>query len=236
MSETMTQEKMPENITEEDVIEWLRRHPKFLIERPEVCDFLTPPTEKRERNVSDFQSFMIKRLKEDKEGIIEEAREMVETSRANMNNLSRIHKAVLMMLEAHNFEDFIHVMTMDFAPLMGVDIVTLCVEAESDVIPHIHMSGVHVATPGTIELFMKDKPVVLEDNIAGHDEIYGGGSGLVKSQALVKLNIAHDVPMAMLAFGSRDPNMFQSGQGTEMVFFLGQVVERCFRLWLRLPL
>ena len=88
---------------------------------------------------------MIKRLKEDKEGIMEEAREIVETSRLNMNNLSRIHKAVLMMLEANSFEDFIHVMTMDFASLMDVDIVTICVESEGDVIPHIHMNGVHVA-------------------------------------------------------------------------------------------
>ncbi len=232
----MTKEKPPENISENDVIKWLQKNPDFLVKRPDVCDVLTPPTEKRERNISDFQSFMIKRLKEDKEGIIEEAREMVETSRLNMNNLSRIHKAVLMMLEAHSFEDFIHVMTMDFAALMDVDIVTITVESEGDTIPHIHMNGVHVVTPGTIDLFMKDKAVILEDHIAGHDEIYGGGSGLVKSQALVKLNIAHDVPQALLAFGSRNPEMFQSGQGTEMIFFLGQVVERCFRAWLRLPL
>jgi uncharacterized protein YigA (DUF484 family) len=236
MSGTMTLEKPPTNITEENVIEWLRKNPNFLIERPEVCDFLTPPTEKRERNISDFQSFMIKRLKEDKEGIIEEAREMVETSRLNMNNLSRIHKAVLMMLEAQNFEEFIHVMTMDFSALMDVDIVTITVESEGDVIPHIHMNGVHVVTPGTIDLLMKDKVIILEENIAGCDKLYGGGSGLVKSQALVKLNIGHDVPQALLAFGSRNPEMFQSGQGTEMIFFLGQVVERCFRLWLRLPL
>lgn len=236
MSGAMTKETPASEISENDVIEWLRENPDFLVKRPDVCDFLTPPVEKRERNVSDFQSFMIKRLKEDKEGIIEEARELVETSRANMSNLGRIHKAVLMMLEAQNFEDFIHVMTMDFAQLMNIDIVTLVVEAEGEVIPHIHMSGVHVVTPGTIELIMKDKPVVLEDHIAGMDEVYGGGSGLVKSQALVRLNIAHDVPLAMLCFGSRDPEAFQSGQATDMIFFLGQVVERCFRSWLRLPL
>lgn len=239
MSSAMTDQKdkntNAEALSENDVINWLRQNPDFLVKRPDLCDILMPPTERRERNVSDFQSFMIQRLKEDKQGIIDEAREIVETSRMNMSNLSRIHRGILMLLEARNFEDFVHVITMDFAALMDVDIVTLAVEAEGDVVPHIHINGVRIVTPGTITLLMKDKNVVLESNIAGYDELYGGGSGLVKSQALLKLNISADVPPAMLAFGSRDPQLFDSSQATDMISFLGQVIERCFHSWLRPP-
>ena len=39
---------------------------------------------------------------------------------------------------------------------------------------------------------------------------------------------------AILAFGSRDPNMFDDGQATDQVSFLARVVERSFRAWLHI--
>jgi uncharacterized protein YigA (DUF484 family) len=45
-----------------------------------------------------------------------------------------------------------------------------------------------------------------------------------------------DTPPAILAFGSRDPNMFHEGQATDQILFLARVIERCFRAWLNLPL
>jgi hypothetical protein len=39
----------------------------------------------------------------------------------------------------------------------------------------------------------------------------------------------------MLAFGSREPDLFQQGHGTELISFLARVVERCIRSWLDLP-
>ena len=67
------------------------------------------------------------------------------------------------------------------------------------------------------------------------EAIYGAGANLVRSQALVRVDISLDTPPAILAFGSRDPELFQDGQGTEQVSFLARVVERQFRTWLNLP-
>ncbi len=232
MPETMTKEKNTPNLTEQDVIEWLKAHPKFFLKRPDVLDILEPPKAVSGKGIADFQSHMIKRLKDDREDVIESAREIVETSRANMNNLSRIQTAILMLLEARNFEDFVHTLTMDFVAILDVDIVALIVETDGTSIPHINMSGVRAVPAGTIELLMKKQKIILESQITGLDEIYGGGAGLVKSQALLDLNIAPDAPAAMIAFGSRNPDLFQNGQGTDLVLFLGHVIERCFLTWL----
>ena len=43
-----------------------------------------------------------------------------------------------------------------------------------------------------------------------------------------------DTPPAILAFGSRDPVMFQDGQATDQIIFLARVIERCFRSWLNI--
>ncbi len=235
MSKTMTNSDLPPSMTAEDVITWLRDNPNFLDQHPEACDLLQPPREHTGKGVIDFQQFMVRRLREDRDVIIEEAREIVETSRANMSNQARIHKAVLMLLEARTFEDFIHTVIMDFAAILDVDIISLVVEAEGSVIPHIAISGVHAVTPGSISLLMHEQNIMLESNIRGIGEIYGGGAGLVNSQLLLRLNVAGGTPPAMLAFGSRDPEMFAPGQGTDLIMFLGRVVERCFLKWLDLP-
>ena len=66
--------------------------------------------------------------------------------------------------------------------------------------------------------------------------IYGGGAALVHSQILLRVDISMDTPPAILAFGSRNPELFQEGQATDQVLFLARVIERCFRSWLNLPL
>jgi uncharacterized protein YigA (DUF484 family) len=237
MSDIMTKDDRDTIIDEDDVIAFLRKHPRFLINNPEICDLLEPPAQHdgRKSGVADFQHYMVKRLKEDRDGIIEEAREIVEISRANASNLSRIQRSVLMLLDAYSFEDFIHALTMDCATVLDVDIISLIVETDGGTVPHINLTGVHAVTPGTVALVMRDRGAMLEGNIIGLDEVYGGGAGLVKSQALVKLIISQHLPPAMIAFGSRDPVLFQEGQGTEQIAFLGRVIESCFRSWLNLP-
>ncbi|MBK7361921.1 MAG: DUF484 family protein [Micavibrio sp.] len=220
----------------DDIIEYLRKNPKFLQQNPEAMDLLVPPKTEAGKGVADFQNYMIQRLKADKEQVITTTREIVENSRANMNNQQRVHKAVLRLLESNNFEDFIQSITMDLATILDVDIAVFVVESNGNEIPHIHTSGVRVIPPGTVDKWMGEKNVMLQDNISGIEAIYGGGAALVKSQILLRVDISMNTPPAILAFGSRDAGMFQEGQATDQVLFLARVIERCFRSWLNLPI
>lgn len=234
MTDAMTDTDKTSQISEDDVISWLRDHPDFLSRNPDICELLLPPKTETGKGVADFQHFMIKRLREDRDGIIEEAREIVETSRTNMNNQSRMFKSIIMLLDSQTFDEFIRTITMDMASVLDVDIITLLVESDDDVIPHVNLSGVKAVPPGTIDNFMKNDRVKLEANIQGNENIYGGGAGLVKSQLALKLTVAPNMPPAMLAFGSREPQQFQPGQGTELIAFLGHVIERYMRIWLNI--
>ena len=235
MSQTMTENETPTGITAEDIIEYLKENPDFINENPDAAELLLPAKKRpRKGEVADFQSYMIERLKEDKERVLSSTQELVENSRANMTNQQRIHEAVLRMLEATRFDDFIQSITMDMATILDVDIAVFLVEAEGDNIPHISTSGIRIIPEGTATKWMKDKSVLLQDNIGGIEPIYGGGAALVKSQILLRIDISMNTPPAILAFGSRDPNMFQDGQATDQVLFLARVIERCFRSWLQL--
>ncbi|MCC6597724.1 MAG: DUF484 family protein [Alphaproteobacteria bacterium] len=226
-----------ETLSADDIVAYLRNNPDFLQNNPQALDLLLPARARpRPGEVADFQRYMIERLKADKEDVLQSSRTIVETSRANMNNQQRIHNAVLRLLESRNFDDFIHSITMDLANLLDVDIAVLVVEADGRDIPHVHTSGIRIIPEGTVDKWMRGKNVLLQDNIAGIEPIYGGGAMLVKSQILLRVDIsAPATPPAILAFGSRDPNMFAEGQATDQILFLARVIERCFQTWLNLP-
>lgn len=220
------------SMTPQDILDYLRDHPEFLQTHPEAVEYLLPPKMQGNKGVADFQSYMIQRLKADKDEVLSNTKEIIENSRANMNNQQRVHAAVLRLLEASSFDDFIHTITMDLAPMMNVDIAVLVVETDDHTIPHVHTSGVRVIPDGTVQKWMGDRPVILQDDISGIEAIYGGGAGLVKSQILLRIGIAMTMPPAILAFGSRYPETFQDGQATDQILFLARVIERCFRSWL----
>lgn len=232
MSETLSNAK---DLTADDILAWLKAHPEFLKKNPEAIDYLIAPKEENGRKVADFQSYMIERLKADKSEAIETAKDIVETARNNMNNQARIHRAVLRLLEAQSFDEFIQTITSDITNLLDVDITTLVVEADGREIPHIHTNGIRIVPEGTIDNWMRGKTILLQSDIGGIEPIYGAGATLVRSQSLVRIDVSMHTPPAIIAFGSRDPHLFQPGQGTEQVLFLARVIERQFRTWLMLP-
>lgn len=228
-----TKETIP--LTDENVLDYLKKHPNFLRHNPDILDELTPPEGLNGKGVADFQQFMISRLKEDKHKAIQVTRQVVENARSNMNNLARIQACILKILEAKSFNEFIETITMDFSALLNVDITTLVVETSGENIPHITAAGVRVVPEGTILQMLNGDDAKLSSHIQGFEALYGSGAGLVKSEALVRVDISMDTPPAMLCFGSRDAELFKDGQGTELIGFLARVVERMFRLWLDVP-
>lgn len=232
---TDTTENNSSAIAAGDIIAYLQANPDFLKQNPQAIEMLRFPSPAGSKNVADFQSYMIERLKNDKSQIERATQELVENARSNMNNQQRIHAAVLRLLEANSFDDFIHCITLDLSSMLSVDIAVLVVEADGQSIPHIHNTGIRVVPEGTIDKWMQGEAALLQSNISGIEPIYGGGATLVRSQILLRIDISMGTPPALLAFGSRDPNMFAPNQATDQSLFLARVIERAFRTWLHLP-
>ena len=76
------------------------------------------------------------------------------------------------------------------------------------------------------------REVVLTGPVVADPALFGSAAPLVKSQALLRLQLKRDAPCGLLALGSREATRFHSGQGTELLAFLGRGLELCFRGWL----
>ena len=217
---------------------FLKNHPDFLIEKPDLLEVLTPPAQHDGTNVTDLGRFMARRLQEEVARLKLERLEMVGLGRANQTAQDQVHRAVTVMLEATSFEHLVHIVTRDLADVLDVDVVTLCAEArQGSALPgQAPTSGVFVLEPGSIDMLVgPGSRVRLGADMPPDPGVFGPAAGLVRSQALVRLSASRRAPAGLLAIGSRKADKFDAGHGTELLDFLARVLERLFRAWLDLP-
>lgn len=215
---------------------YLRRHPDFLARHPELLKVLTPPECRRGDGVLDLQSYMVDRLRDEVAEITAARDALVQAGRSNLTAQARVHKAVLALLSAQSFEQLIELVTTDLAVALNLDAVTLGVERSEQSLPPVRLGGLYQLEPDTVESVVgKGRALVLRGEIEGDPMIFGAAAGLVASEALIRLDISPATPPALLALGSRQPDQFHQGQGTELLTFLAGVLENCIRAWLDLP-
>ena len=225
-----------ETLTANGVADFLRRHPDFLARHPDLLDVLTPPARDNGEGVLDLQQFMVERLRTELSEMAAARDALVTTGRGNLNAQARVHKAILSLLAARNFEHFIETLTTDVVVILDLDVITIGVEQATDNGSRTHTAGVCRLEPDMVDSLLGPRKVIaLRANIAGDAAVFGAAAGLVHSEALIRLTIGETTPSALLALGSRDAEHFQEGQGTELLGFLARVVESSIRGWLNLP-
>ncbi len=215
---------------------YLRRHPDFLARHPELLQVLTPPECRRGDGVLDLQSYMVDRLRSEVAEMTAARDALVQAGRSNLAAQARVHKAVLALLSARSFEHLIERVTTDLAIALDLDAVTLGVEHSEQSLPPVRLGGLYQLEPDTVDsLIGKGRALLLRGETEGDPMIFGAAAGLVASEALIRLDISPATPPALLALGSRRPDQFHQGQGTELLAFLAGVLEHSIRAWLDLP-
>ena len=216
---------------------FLEANPDFLAEHPQLFEKLVPPAAHAEANVHDLRQFMLRRLQGEVDRLKTDRRTLIAAARANQATQARVHRAVLQILEATTFEHLIHIVTTDLAQVFDVDAVTLSVEAAEEPAPRRpRTQGVYVLEPGTVDdLLGADGEVLLLSATRGGTVVFGPAVHLVQSQALVRMRASSRTPDGLLALGSREPDQFQPGQGTELLQFFARTLARQIRGWLNLP-
>lgn len=223
-------------LTAARVAQYLREHPEFLARNPALLEKIEIPGRDQGDGVVDLQRFMVERLRGELAELAAARDELVVNVRNNMATQSRTHEAIVSLLAARSFEHFVETVTTDLAIVLDLDVVALGVE-QSERDGHIQPpAGVRSLQPGMVnEIFGPTQNILLRGDIDGDPLIFGAGAGLVRSDALIRLDISSEAPPALLALGSRQSDQFDPGQGTELLRFLAQVIEYTFRAWLSLP-
>ena len=223
----------PAGPSADEVETFLRNHPDFLVDHPDLVNVLLPPEAKRGEGVVDLQRYMLERVRGDLSRVQTQQNEILATSRSNLITQNRVHASVIAMLGATTLEHLIEIITTDLAVHIEVDAVTLGFEALDRLPAGGNRTSLRILPKGAIDrLVGAGKDLALIPDAQPDAQLFGSASTLVRSQALLRLQLRRDAPQGVLAFGSRTPDKFHPGQGTELLTFLGKVVELTFRGWL----
>jgi uncharacterized protein YigA (DUF484 family) len=223
----------PNEIGAADVVAYLRQHPDFLDQHPEALPLLRTPARKAGEGVLDFQHFMLERLRRDVVRLEDERNSLISTSRGNLASQCRVHKAVVVMLRAANFEHLIQIATTDLGVLIDVDVVTLGIENEAKRMTRLPVPGLHLLRSGAVDALLgPSRDALLSCDIQGDPALFGAAAGLVRSQALLRISISRSGPTGLMCIGTRNPDTFHPGLGTELLTFLARALGISIAQWL----
>lgn len=221
-------------ISEAQVMKFLKDHPAFFKRHPDLLSVLTPPERDLGDGVVDFQHFQLKSLQNNTRQLKNKYEGLIDFCRDNLSAQSEVHEAVLRVIRTRSLEQLLEVLAIDLPALFDLDIVRIAVESpnaetEENDMEGLYHSGIVMVAPGTIDLALNQKAVLLVDDSETFtcdrfEDIFVGGESLARSYALLKLTLEKTEYPVVLAFGIRTPGRFHSGQGVDLLMFLSQVI------------
>ncbi|MFL2770996.1 MAG: DUF484 family protein [Rhodospirillaceae bacterium] len=226
--------KSQDLLTEVQVLEYLKSHPKLLLNNPKLLSDLTPDRRFDSETVVDMQRFVVQRLRRQVDELKASSAHLVTTTRSNMSILGKTHDCALAILGVKDFQALGRFLAEEVPLYLGVDAAAIGIEVnpQDEGVPPGVDSALRILTPGTVDMLVgSGEPKRLRTKADGGTALYGAAEGLVASDALVRLEPMGNMPLGVFAVGSRDEGYFSFDQGTELLGFLAEVVRYAVARW-----
>jgi uncharacterized protein YigA (DUF484 family) len=221
--------------TGEAVKAFLRRHPAFLADDPELLAAMLPSGSDNSGNVVDLQNFVIQRLQRESDRLKAANADLAAIHDGALVAHARVQEAVLALLGARSFDHFIALATGEVPGLLALDILTFCLESPENPPPPPAFQGVRVLPEGSVDALLgSDHDLLIGPGMRADPIVFGPDAALLRSQALVRIRLGDSAPAGVLALGSRFADAFEGEVAAELLGFFGRVVEQCIRIWLEL--
>ena len=166
---------------------------------------------------------------------------------SNQNGGTRPHWLVILTrniqnVGADNFDDFLQATQKDVANILAVDVIRLCLESDKAdggqaIGPEGPLKETVIALPITgVSAYITGgrnratRQVTLRAASEAKSAVFGPAN-TVQSEAILRLDLGPNNPQGLVALGSSDPNRFSADQGTELLSFFAQTLERMLRRW-----
>ena len=223
------------------VRESILKAPETILEDRDVMRALVGANERAMGdNIVDLRRVAMDRLEERLVRLEDTHQSVVATAYINLAGTQSVHRAVLSLLDAGNFAELLAALEHEVSAALRVDAIRLIVEAPDPArggdleaafpILAFEPPGAGVAALRAAGL-RPDRAVTLRETPSV--ATYPDGDGDVRSEALIRLDLGPHRHPAMLCLGSMDPAQFRAGQATDLLAFLGGVLERLLGRWLQ---
>jgi uncharacterized protein YigA (DUF484 family) len=198
-------------VTEDEVEAFLRAHPGFLAERPDIYRALLPPVRVHGEALADHMEAMIRAERAHAAAMVRRADGVLAAGRASAGLAARVQEAVLALIRAENPAECV---AAEFPALLAVDAASLCAEGE--------LNGARLVPAGTVEKLLGARPVVFRRASPDAHWLHVEAAKLARHDALVR--IPGEGTEALLALVARDEHVLDPAQGTGALAFLGRAL------------
>jgi uncharacterized protein YigA (DUF484 family) len=214
-----------EKLGAHEVAAFLRRHPKFLQQFPDLAISMVVPRE--EGPAASLASYQLEVLRDKNRELTRRLQELFGNAQENERLAVRTHQLTLALMKQDDAGHSLRAMAASLAEDFQGDLVRIvlfdAVEGVDDV------DWLRVVPRGD-DALAPFRDVLADGNpLCGRLQpeknalLYGDRVGEVQSSALVPLVRGGDAqPLGLLAVGSRDPNRFYPGMGTLFLRMMGE--------------
>ncbi len=192
------------------VAAYLKRHPEFLSEYPELAAKLTMPRE--QGPVSSLAVYQLNSLREKNAELERQLAELIAIAAENETLMERVHTLTVALLRANTLEVTARSVVARLSADFHTEQVRLVLFGEQPQLPRaewlLQVIGPE-ALPEFTEFLQQSEPVAGRISAEKQDRLFGARAAEIRSVAMMRLGDA-----GILAIGSADPNRFQPGMGT----------------------
>jgi len=225
----MSELSVKDGLTAMDVASYLRRHPEFLNEFPDLALALVLPRE--HGKAASLASYQLEVLRDKNRELNRRLHELIEIAHENEQLMVRVHTLTLALMRAGTLADTARAVVAALTEDFGTDLVRLVLFRADPDLPAapwlIAEPAGAPAFPAFAEFLKRAEPLcgrLQQDKL---DALFGEQAGSVQSAVLMPIGTA-----GMLAIGSNDANRFHPGMGT---IFLKLISEALAAALARFP-
>ncbi len=216
--------------------------PGVVLEDHEVMRALVAANERRMGdNIVDLRGIAMERLERRLDRLEEIHRSVIAAAWENLASTNQLHRAVLILLEATSFDDFLAALGGPLPEALRLESLRLILETHRTAAePALsrYSGSVLPAEPGFIADYVGrgqddgPTPVTLRPLAVGEAGLHGPRGLRVRSEACLILDLGTGRLPGMLLMGSEDPQQFKANHATDLLAFFGGAFERAMRRWL----
>jgi uncharacterized protein YigA (DUF484 family) len=189
-------------------------------------------------NVVDLRAIAMDRLEARFDRLEDTHRNVIAAAYDNLAGTNQVHRAILRMMDATTFAQFLTDLSGEVADILRVDAVRFVLESSDPAALTNDSKTLALMPEGYVEGYitlgrnMPARQITLREFPKAGGSLYGDRAAYIKSEACLKVDLGPDRLPAMLVMGSEDPAQFTSQQGTDLLTFFAGVFERVVRRWL----
>ena len=206
-----------EKLGAHEVATWLRRHPAFLQQFPDLAQSLVVPRESGA--TASLASYQLEILREKNRELTPRLHELFATAQDNERLAVRAHQLTLALMKQASAADTLRAMAAALAEDFHGDLVRVVVFHAIESLEAADWLQVIAADSPRLATFRDNEPICCRLHPDKNALLYGVRAEDVQSTALLVLP-----GVGLVAVGSRDGNRFFPGMGTLFLRMMGEAL------------